>query len=324
MAKRKPARPTQPVVTTLRWARWALLAAALVAILAIAWLLMRDEEKPAFNGEAAFAHVEHQVALGPRVPGSEAHAALQRHLVETLQRYSPRVVAQPFEVTTPDSAVHRGVNVFASFNPEARRRVLLAAHYDTRPWADKDPDPARRAEPVPGANDGASGVAVLLEMARLLAEHPPQIGVDLAFFDLEDMGDYGATDSTGTPFALGSEAFAQANPDYRPAFGILLDMVGDADLRIPKEAYSLQYAGPVVERVWAAARRVGAEAFLDAPGQAVFDDHVAFLRRGIPVIDLIHTPFPPYWHTTADTPDKVSPASLAQVGAVLVEVLYGD
>src|SRR5690606_22984696 len=124
--------------------------------------------------------------------------------------------------------------------------------------------------------------------------------------------------------AIGSAAFAEAYPAYRPAYGILLDMVCDRDLRIPKEAHSVAYARAVVDRVWAAARRVGADAFVDEPGQAVVDDHVAFLRRGIPVVGLIHTPFPATWHTTADTPDRCSAASLQQVGEVVLEVIYGE
>ncbi|MDX1530417.1 MAG: M28 family peptidase [Rhodothermales bacterium] len=284
-----------------------------------------DEPRPAFSGARALQHVERQVAFGPRVPGTDAHERARAYYREVLTPYADRVVAQPFTYTTPDSArTLSGTNLIASFGLEAGRRVLLSAHYDTRPFADRDPDPARRTEPVPGANDGASGVAVLLELARILHANPLPYGVDVVLFDLEDAGDYERTDSTGTPFAIGSEQFVQMNPEYRPAWGLLLDMVGDRDLRIPKEGYSLQYARPVVERVWAAAERVGADAFVDRPGQAVSDDHVPFLRRGIPVVDLIHTPFPDTWHTTADTPDRVSAESLEQVGEVVVEVLYGD
>ncbi len=179
---------------------------------------------------------------------------------------------------------------------------------------------------MPGANDGASGVAVLIEMARLLHEEPPDVGVDLVLFDLEDLGDYATADTTAphTPFALGSAAFVRANPTYRPTYGILLDMVGDENLRIAKEGYSQANAPRIVEKVWTAAETVGADAFVDAPGGAVEDDHLPFLRQGIPVIDLIQTPFPATWHTTADTPEHVSAASLQQVGDVLVEVIYSE
>lgn len=206
--------------------------------------------------------------------------------------------------------------------------MLLAAHWDSRPRADRDSDPAKRDEPVPGANDGASGVAVLLEIARILHANPLDIGVDLVLFDLEDLGTSAQVEADSAeariPFAIGSAAFVRNNPTYRPTYGILLDMVGDRNLRIPKEGYSRAYAPQVVEKVWAAAERVGADAFVDAPGGAVEDDHVPFLRAGIPMIDLIHLPFPDTWHTTADTPDRVSAASLQQVGEVVIEVLWSE
>lgn len=163
-----------------------------------------------------------------------------------------------------------------------------------------------------------------MEMARLFGEHPPPVGVDLAFWDLEDAGESGFdTDSTKRPFALGSAAFVRDNPFYRPAYGILLDMVGDRGLRVPKEGYSQENAADVVARVWEAAARVGAEAFVDEVGPAVFDDHIPFLQRGIPVIDVIQTPFPDTWHTTADTMDRIDAVSLGQVGRTLVELIYG-
>ncbi|MEM6337464.1 MAG: M28 family peptidase, partial [Bacteroidota bacterium] len=177
--------------------------------------------------------------------------------------------------------------------------------------------------PVPGANDGASGVAVLLEMARLFADQPPEAGIDIVFFDLEDQGNLpGDSAMASIPYALGSEIFVRDTPNYRPSYGILLDMVGDANLRIPREANSERYAKAVLDRVFEAAEAVGADAFKDELGQAIVDDHLPFLRKGIPVVDLIHTPFVPYWHTTEDTPDKCSPESLGQVGDVLIELLY--
>jgi hypothetical protein len=302
--------------------------AALVLLLVFLVPMLGKKAKPVFDAERAYAEVVRQVEFGPRVPGTAGHDAARAYFVETLEALADRVLEQPVTATIGDSVTVTGTNIVASFNldSDVRTRIMLAAHWDTRPRADRDPDSTRHTEPVPGANDGASGVAVLLEMARLFHDAPPDVGVDLVLFDLEDLGDYATADTTAsrTPFALGSAAFVRANPTYRPTFGILLDMVGDVNLRIAKEGYSQTYAPRIVEKVWAAAAAVGADAFVDAPGGAVEDDHLPFLRQGVPVIDLIQSPFPDTWHTTSDTPEHVSPASLGQVGDVLVEVIYEE
>jgi hypothetical protein len=314
------------------WIGGALLLALVAGLV---WWSTRSNV-PAFDGERAHADVVAQTAFGPRVPGTPAHDATLRWLVARLDSLAPRVVEQPVAFRDPGDStrVLRGTNVVASFAPDAPRRIMLAAHWDSRPVADEDADPAKRTQPVLGANDGASGVAVLLEMARLLQTTPlPEgTGVDLVLFDLEDLGEHpdheleeeGIAQPELLPFAIGSREFVRTNPTYRPAWGVLLDMVGDPGLLIPQEGYSVRYARPVVERVWAAARRVGADAFADNLGPAIEDDHVPFLAQGIPVIDLIHVPFPNTWHTTQDTPENVSPASLGQVGRVLVELLWGE
>ena len=304
--------------------------ALLLAVLAVWWLVRPS--KPVFDGERALRHVYTQVEFGPRVFGKDGYLRTLDWMVNHLEQSADAVSPQPFAYTDAHDStkVWGGTNIVASFNlnPDGGRRVMLAAHWDTRPTADQDPDSTNWDQPVPGANDGGSGVAVLIEMARLLAEQPPDVGVDLVFFDLEDIGDDLGPDAnlstTANPFAIGSQRFVEENPEYRPEFGILLDMVCDADLRIPKESYSTTHAGHVVERVWEAADRVGASAFLDEAGGPVVDDHVAFLQRGIPVINLIHYPFPPTWHTMADVPSACSAESLQQIGDVLVEVVYSD
>jgi glutaminyl-peptide cyclotransferase len=296
-----------------------------LVLLGVLLFVLFRERPPRFSGERAFVHVVEQVDFGPRIPGTEGHRQARAYYREILERHSPRVVEIPFTYVTPRGDTLQGYNIFASFEPERFPRVMLAAHYDTRPEADRDPDPQKRSEPVPGANDGASGVAVLLEIARHLAGRPPpDLGIDIVLFDLEDLGEYGfEQDSLAVPFAIGSRAFVETHPNYRPSWGVLVDMVGDRDLRVPMEGFSYQHARHVVERVWRAAERVRADAFVREVGGPVYDDHVPFLERGIPVVNIIHQPFPDTWHTTMDVPENVSARSLRQVGEVLVELLWG-
>jgi Zn-dependent M28 family amino/carboxypeptidase len=206
--------------------------------------------------------------------------------------------------------------VVAVFRPESPQRILFSAHWDTRAIADQDPDPARRTAPVPGANDGASGVAVLLEVATSLAARPPKIGVDLVLFDGEDQG----RSTESETFALGSARFVQDHPDYRPAFVINLDMVGRRGLRIPKEPHSVLGAAWLVEHVWAVGREIGTTILADSLGPPVYDDHVPFLQAQIPAIDLIDF-LDPNWHTAADVPDACAPESLGEVGRLVLAVI---
>jgi glutaminyl-peptide cyclotransferase len=300
-----------------------------VALVVAVILIARLSRVPRFDGERALEDIRRQVAFGPRTAGSRGHARQLEWMESTLRPLADSVYRQPFVWVHPqDSTVTMaGTNLVASFGlrPARSRRALFAAHFDTRPTADRDPNPEGRAYPVPGANDGGSGVAVLLELARILADRPPDdLGVDLAFFDLEDVGSDSAAAGPTIPFAIGSEAFVARNPGYRPAWGVLLDMVCDRRLRIPREAYSQANAPRLNDRVWAAAGRAGAAAFVDDPGGAVVDDHIAFLRAGIPMVDIIHQPFPVTWHTTADLPDACRAESLAQVGQTLVEMVWGE
>ena len=300
-----------------------LLGGAVLAAIAItmAVLLWRHEqlEVPSFDEQRAYSYLVKQCEFGPRVPGSAAHQACRQYLVEELRKHASTVAQQPFEHHV--QRLQRTVsftNLIAVFKPEAGRRILLGAHWDSRPWADRDPDSSKHAEPVLGANDGASGVAVLLEVARVLAAQPPPVGVDLILFDGEDCGDSGLPRS----FAAGAQHFAsQRHAQYQPAFGMLLDMVGDQDLQIYQESYSLRYAGTTVEKLWDYARRLELPAFIPAPGYEIFDDHVPFLEAGIPVVNIIDFNYP-YWHTTSDSPDKCSPASLGQVGKLVLAAIY--
>lgn len=299
----------------------ALGAGGLAIIAAAVWLLL--SRVPEFDGGRAYQQLIRQCEFGPRVPGSSAHRECGDYLVSELQKYADRVQEQHFEYTDRHDSrkVYPGRNILASFNlaPEKGYRILLCAHWDSRPFADRDPNP------VPGANDGASGVAVLLEMARILHAHPLSFGVDIALFDLEDLGDHGAALESDTlnPFCLGSQYFVEHLGDYRPAWGVLLDMVGDRDLTIKKEGYSQSRAAFLVGRIWRAARRVKARAFVNETGDTIIDDHVPFLQKGIQVVNLIDFDYP-YWHTVEDTPDKCSAESLQQIGDVLVRLLYED
>jgi Zn-dependent M28 family amino/carboxypeptidase len=209
-------------------------------------------------------------------------------------------------------------NIIANFHPQKTRRLLLCAHWDTRPWADQDPDRKNHNQPVPGASDGASGVAVLLEIARLISIETPKYGVDIIFFDAEDLGAYGNNDS----WALGSRQFVKnLTVRYKPEFGILLDMVGDADQQLYIEKNSYDYAKNIVDRVWKVAAELGIPEFIPEVQYDVYDDHLNLLSAGIKCIDIIDFDYK-YWHTVEDTPDKCSPQSLKNVGDVVRTILY--
>jgi Zn-dependent M28 family amino/carboxypeptidase len=266
-----------------------------------------------FDAERAYRDLVRQCEFGPRVPGTQSHAECAMWLARSLYECAGDVSVQAFLTTVDERPLHL-TNLIATFNPSGARHVLLCAHWDSRPHADRDPDPANRTEPVPGANDGASGVAVLLEIARALKAQPPKQRVTIALFDGEDYG------PTTDRMFLGSRFFADSFAGPPVSWAVLLDMVGDRELRIPIERVSQQSAPNIVDRIWNAAQRVGATAFVREAGQSVMDDHVFLLRKGIPCVDVIDFAYP-YWHTIADTPDKCSPSSLAQVGRTVLAAL---
>lgn len=273
---------------------------------------------PRFDGDSAFVYLEQQCALGPRFPGSREHRELQRYIVDRLEQYGAGVSLQPFEAVLTTGDTLSLVNIIANYNRSAKRRIMLGAHFDTRPRADRDPDPEKRHMPILGANDGASGVAVLLELARLFDGTAPPVGVDLVFFDGEDYGEEGVSDD----YILGSAHFALNMKSYRPAAVIIVDMVGERDAEIKVEVYSAAYSALLVDDIFTIAERMGVGVFKREKGYPLIDDHLPFIRAGLPSIVLIDFDYP-YWHTLEDTPDKCSPASLEAVGSVLVEYIWG-
>lgn len=295
--------------------RFAVNLLAVLAVLSLAPARAAD-----FDADRAFFYLEAQVAFGPRNPGSAAHDQCLGYLQRELAFFADTVVLQPFTYTSKDTkeTLHL-TNIIGRFAPQARDRVLLCAHWDSRPRADQDRNPANRNTPIPAANDGASGVAVLLEVARQLADRPAPVGVDLVFFDGEDYGREGNLDD----YLIGSEYYAKNMLDPAPRFVVLLDMVGDRDLRIPIEGYSMRYAAPVVAKIYDAAQRVKATAFDRREGTPVIDDHLPFIKAGIPAVDLIDFEYP-YWHTLDDVPANCSPRSLGQTGRTLLDMLYHE
>ncbi len=272
---------------------------------------------PSFDGDRAFGLLEKQCGFGPRVPGTVQHVEMETWLHAELETYAAEVVVDTFSVDLEGGGSLELRNYTARFNPLSNRRILLCAHYDTRPVADKDPDPSRRDQPIIGANDGASGVAVLLELARSFSAKTPAVGIDMVFFDGEDYGD------NYDQMLFGSKRFASENRDYRPLFGILLDMVGEKELKVYQELYSLKGSPETVKRVWNLAKSMGlGEVFVPVPRYAVLDDHVPLIQAGIRCIDIIDFEYP-YWHTMEDTPDKCSGSSLKSVGDVLIRLVYG-
>lgn len=295
---------------------------------------------PGFEARQAFSYLEKQVAFGPRLPGSEGHAQQLTWMKAMLQPLAEQVIVQEFSATTAFGGPHDFTNLVAVFSSTAPGPItLVGAHWDTRPQADEDPDPARRSQPVPGANDGASGVAILLELAHILHQEPPPHPVYLAFFDAEDSGRVGSG-LIYLGFCLGSAHLVQHWPEpLRPADRVVvLDLVGGTSRHNPRvpvrtdlggndyfdlrvEQNSLQHAPELVNKIWTLGESLGHTAFRRSLQSAIIDDHLPFLAVGIPAVDLIDYP-PPVWHTVDDTPEYCSPSALRQVGETMVALLY--
>jgi hypothetical protein len=289
---------------------------------------------PFFNADSAYFYTERQVLFGPRVPGSPAHDLCGNYLAGELRRFGATVVEQEATLRLADHSPISIKNIIGSFQPENKSRVLLCAHWDSRPYADNDPDVNNRHTPIDGANDGAGACAVLLEIARQLQITQPAVGIDIVFFDAEDWGEphFPVKDKHYGAWCMGSEYWAKNPhvPNYSAQFGILLDMVGGRDAQFFKEAISMRYASHIVKKVWEAARATGYDSYFpNRPGGGVTDDHgqvIKYLK--IPCIDIIQydpdseTGFASYWHTLDDTMKNVDKNTLQAVGQTVLYVLY--
>lgn len=291
---------------------------------------------PHFNADSAYAFTAKQCEFGPRTMNSAAHEACGKWIAEKFKQYGCEIIEQKADLKGYDGTILKSTNIIARYNPKAEQRILLCAHWDSRPWADNDPDSTKHKQPVMAANDGASGVAVMLEIARLLqADKKLEIGVDFVCFDAEDWGVpqwETKFQDTGDSWALGAQYYAQNLPQgTRPQMGILLDMVGGEGAQFYREGMSMQFAPDVVSRVWDDAKAAGyGSYFPDAVGGMVTDDHVPVNQiAGIPTIDIIpyypdcqQSSFGPTWHTISDTMEHIDKNTLQAVGQTVIQVLY--
>jgi len=292
---------------------------------------------PVFNADSAYIYVADQVNFGPRVNNSEAHQQCAVFLTEKFREFSPDVIVQSGTVTAFDGTPLQFQNIIASFGPSGNNRILLGAHWDSRPYADHDPDEGNFYKAIDGANDGASGVGVLLEIARQLSIKPPPIGVDIILFDAED---YGPPESlqdnrnSADFWGLGSQYWAKNphHPDYYAKYGILLDMVGATGATFLMEGVSMEYAPHIVKKVWDIGNLIGYSSYFQFQrGGSITDDHFFVIRdRGIPMIDIIHldqsseTGMYKHWHTLGDNLDKIDKGTLHAVGQTLLTVIYSE
>jgi len=287
-----------------------------------------DIPVPDFNADSAYFFIQQQVRFGPRVPNTAAHDSCADLLIRKLESYTTNIIVQEGNVTAYNGVKLNIKNIIARFNPEINNRILLCAHWDTRPFADQDKE--RPNEPFEGANDGASGVGVLLEIARQLVMTKPFIGVDIILFDAEDYGNSSTKDS----YCLGSQYWAENPPisNYYPKYGILLDMVGAANASFTMEGYSMQYAPSVVKKVWNTAAKLGySDYFRFKKTNPMIDDHLYINTIAhIPCINILHydpstrSTFGSYWHTHDDNMDIINKNTLKAVGQTLLEVIFQE
>jgi len=291
---------------------------------------------PDFNGDSAYAYVVKQVAFGPRVPNTPEHKACADWLISELERHGLEINVQEATVTAYNGKELEIYNIMGRYRPDAKERILLMAHWDTRPYADRDDE--RKNKPIDGANDGGSGVGVLLEIARVISEADimgPNIGFDILFFDAEDYGKPSSsmTGDGSNTWCLGSQYWSQNIPiaDYKPKYGILLDMVAATDAVFPKEGQSLRFAPQVVDNVWAIAKAMGhSDYFSPVQGNPLIDDHIYVNQFAkIPTIDIIHYEmlrydFGTFHHTHDDNMDLIDKGTMKVVGDVVLQVIYQE
>jgi hypothetical protein len=292
---------------------------------------------PAFMADSAMAYCQAQCDFGPRTMNSKAHDLCEEWIVNKFKGFGLEVETQKADLTGWDGTKLHSTNIIAHFNPQAQRRILICAHWDSRPWADNDPDSANWHKPVLAANDGASGVGVMLELARILQNDTTlAIGVDLVCFDAEDYGTpqwAEQRENSESTWALGAQYWAKNLPEnYEPQYGILLDMVGGQGAKFYQEQFSLRYAASIVDKVWSAARHAGfSSLFTNEVGGGITDDHIPVNEAGIPTVDVIpfypdcdQSSFGPTWHTVNDDMEHLDINTLKAVGQTLIQVIYSE
>ncbi len=291
---------------------------ALIVLSTLALASAALGEIPGFSADRAWGHLITQCEMGPRNPGSEGHEACGDWIAESLKGMGYQVEIHSFTMPDPYSDGELELSNYRAWRAGPTEAPLVfAAHWDTRPRADLEEDESLQEQPILGANDGASGVAVLMELARLCAETPPPLPVEFLFFDGEDYGLAGHREH----YLLGSTRFLRDHPSYRPRLLVLLDMVGGRSMSIPMEPFSMDAAPGQLSRIFDLAEAMDLPAFRREMGPAVWDDHIPFIRRGIPAVDLVDLRFDE-WHTLADTPEACSPESLDQVGRLCARMIF--
>ena len=291
---------------------------------------------PDFNADSAYIYLQEQCDFGPRTMNSTAHDKCEKWIIQKFEQYGCKVTTQKATLNGYDGTPLRSTNIMASYNPEATTRIMFCAHWDCRPWADNDPDSTNWHKPIIAANDAASGVGVMIELARILKGSGLELGVDFVCFDAEDYGtpQWFEGEDPGDTWALGAQYFANNLPEgYAPRYGILLDMVGGVGAKFYREGMSMQYAPAIVKKVWNAARQVGyGSYFPKADGGMITDDHIPVNQTAnIPCIDVIpyypdcaQSSFGPTWHTIADNMDNIDKNTLKAVGQTMVQVLFTE
>jgi glutaminyl-peptide cyclotransferase len=286
---------------------------------------------PDFNADSAFVYTKAQVDFGPRIPSTQAHANCAKYLVDKFKSFGSDVFIQQAPAKTFDGKTHQLKNIIVALYPEKTQRILITAHWDARPFSDQDPDAKMHDKPFDAANDGASGVAIMLEMARQITKKQPNVGVDFILWDIEDYGKANDESVGETTWCIGSQYWSKNQPTkgYKPLYAINLDMVGGSNAQFTQDEISRKYAPQIVKKVWDIGNEIGYSAyFLNVPSGSLIDDHFWVNQAGIPCIDVIHygdaSGFYMNWHTQLDNLNNIDRNTLKAVGQTMLETIYRE